>query len=123
MASTAPPEKCRLALGYSGWGPKQLEAELRENVWLVVEPDEEIIFDSDFSGKWERALRKEERFRAFYTHMWDKNSQRQSRCAYSADGIHWHAYDELPEMGIAGPRLCDVTIVMYDEDARTAPRL
>ncbi|MAT34924.1 MAG: hypothetical protein CMK06_07250 [Ponticaulis sp.] len=58
MASTAPPEKCRLALGYSGWGPKQLEAELRENVWLVVEPDEEIIFDSDFSGKWERALRK-----------------------------------------------------------------
>ncbi len=62
--------------------------------------------------------RKEERFRAFYTHMWDKNSQRQSRCAYSEDGIHWHAYDELPEMGIAGPRLCDVTIVMYDEDAR-----
>ena len=58
MASNAPPVKCRLALGYSGWGPKQLEAELKQNVWLVVDADDEIIFDTDFEGKWERAMQK-----------------------------------------------------------------
>ncbi|MAK60594.1 MAG: hypothetical protein CMK09_06420 [Ponticaulis sp.] len=58
MASSEPPEKCRLALGYSGWGPQQLEAELRQNVWLVVDSDEEIIFDTDFDQKWERAINK-----------------------------------------------------------------
>ena len=58
MASAERPEKCRLALGYSGWGPQQLEAELRQNVWLVVDADEEIIFDTDFDQKWERAINK-----------------------------------------------------------------
>ena len=56
LASSEPPARSRLALGYSGWGPQQLEAEIRENVWLVVDADDEIIFDSDFSGKWERAV-------------------------------------------------------------------
>ena len=60
---------------------------------------------------------REERFKAFFTRMWDDNSQRQSQCAYSADGIHWQTYDELPQLGMAGPRLCDVTILFYDEDA------
>lgn len=58
MASPDRPRKCRLALGYSGWGPKQLENELRENVWLVVDADEEIVFDTDFDGKWLRAISK-----------------------------------------------------------------
>ena len=58
MASPDRPRKCRLALGYSGWGPKQLENELRENIWLVVDADEEIIFDTDFDGKWLRAISK-----------------------------------------------------------------
>ena len=60
----------------------------------------------------------DERFRAFFTHMYDGNSQRQSRCAHSPDGIHWRVYDEQPSMGIAGPKLCDVTILSYDDDAR-----
>ncbi len=60
----------------------------------------------------------DERFKAFYTRMWDNNSRRQSQCAHSADGIHWQTYDKLPRLGMAGPRLCDVTILSYDEDAR-----
>ena len=64
------------------------------------------------------ARTEEERFRAFFTHMYDDNAQRQSRCAYSRDGIHWKLYDEQPSMGSAGPKLCDVTILFYDEDAR-----
>lgn len=58
IASNECPKRCRLALGYSGWGPMQLENELKENVWLVADADDEIIFDSDFEGKWERAIRK-----------------------------------------------------------------
>ncbi|MAP96013.1 MAG: hypothetical protein CMK07_13790 [Ponticaulis sp.] len=58
MASSEPPARSRLALGYSGWGPQQLESELKQNVWLVVDSDEEIIFDTDFEQKWEKALSK-----------------------------------------------------------------
>ncbi len=58
IASPERPKRSRLALGYSGWGPKQLENELKENIWLVVDADDEIIFDSDFDGKWERAIQK-----------------------------------------------------------------
>ena len=58
MASSDPPRQCRLALGYSGWGPQQLEAELRQNVWLIVDADNDIIFDTDFDKKWEKALKK-----------------------------------------------------------------
>lgn len=58
IASTNPPERSRLALGYSGWGPNQLEAELKLNVWLVADSDEGIIFDTDFDAKWEKAVKK-----------------------------------------------------------------
>ncbi len=58
IASEHRPRKSRLALGYSGWGPLQLEDELKQNVWLVVDADDEIVFDSDFEGKWERAIAK-----------------------------------------------------------------
>ena len=58
IASSDRPKHCRLALGYSGWGPMQLDAELKQNVWLVVDADHDIVFDCDFAGKWERALQK-----------------------------------------------------------------
>lgn len=50
------PRRAVLALGYAGWGPGQLEQEVRENVWLVCPPDEELIFDADHEHKWSRAL-------------------------------------------------------------------
>lgn len=50
------PRRALLALGYAGWGPGQLEREVRENVWLVCDPDEALIFDSDHEHKWSRAL-------------------------------------------------------------------
>jgi len=46
------------ALGYSGWGPGQLESELQQNAWLTVDGDAAIVFDPDDGGKWERALKK-----------------------------------------------------------------
>ncbi|MEM8921600.1 MAG: YqgE/AlgH family protein [Pseudomonadota bacterium] len=56
MASDLPPERAVLALGYSGWGAGQLEEELAGNVWLVGDPDMEIVFDRSFDTKWSRAL-------------------------------------------------------------------
>lgn len=52
------PRQSVLALGCAGWGSGQLEQELRENVWLIAEPDEAIIFDDDHDTKWVRALAK-----------------------------------------------------------------
>ncbi len=56
LASTTPPEKAVIALGYAGWGEGQLEEEITENVWLVADSNEAIIYDKDYATKWNRAL-------------------------------------------------------------------
>ena len=58
MASAKRPRKAMLALGYAGWGPGQLEQELRDNVWLICDADEGLLFDEDHEHKWTRALAK-----------------------------------------------------------------
>ncbi len=58
MGGDAAPRRAILALGYAGWGPGQLEREVRENVWLVCDPDEALIYDDDHDHKWSRALGK-----------------------------------------------------------------
>jgi putative transcriptional regulator len=52
------PRRSMLALGYAGWGPGQLENEIRQNAWLVCDPDEALLFDADHPAKWTRALAK-----------------------------------------------------------------
>jgi len=52
------PRRSLLALGYAGWGAGQLEREIRENVWLTCEPDEDLIFAADHAEKWSKALSK-----------------------------------------------------------------
>jgi putative transcriptional regulator len=52
------PAKSLLALGYAGWGAGQLEEEIKQNVWLTCDADEELIFDHDYERKWTRALAK-----------------------------------------------------------------
>jgi putative transcriptional regulator len=52
------PRKAILAMGYAGWGPGQLEQEIRDNVWLTCEADEGLLFDPNPAGKWSRALAK-----------------------------------------------------------------
>ena len=46
------------ALGYSGWGAGQLEAELRNNAWLVSGLDRQILFDPPIADRWEVAIRR-----------------------------------------------------------------
>jgi putative transcriptional regulator len=52
------PESAVLALGYAGWGAGQLEAEIQHNGWLHCAPDPELIFGTDISVKYARALEK-----------------------------------------------------------------
>jgi putative transcriptional regulator len=52
------PRHCLLALGYAGWGPGQLEREIKQNGWLNVMADDELIFSTEIAEKWRRALAK-----------------------------------------------------------------
>ncbi len=47
-----------IALGCAGWGPGQLEDELRDNAWLTGVAHSDIIFNTDVSMRWESALRQ-----------------------------------------------------------------
>ena len=59
MANESPhPRRAILALGYAGWAPGQLENEIRQNVWLTCDADEDLLFDDDHAHKWSRSLAK-----------------------------------------------------------------
>ena len=58
MAEGGGPRQCLVALGYAGWGPGQLEAEIQANGWLSVAADTGLVFDADDGKKWQRALAK-----------------------------------------------------------------
>lgn len=44
-----------VALGYAGWGPGQLEAELAENAWLSTPASADILFTTQVEERWSRA--------------------------------------------------------------------
>ena len=52
------PRQSLLALGYSGWGPGQLDSEIKSNGWLHVASDSDLVFGADLEDKWERAMGK-----------------------------------------------------------------
>lgn len=52
-------EGFRLFAGYSGWGAGQLEAELRDEAWFVVDAEPGDPFDPDPEELWRRVLRRQ----------------------------------------------------------------
>ena len=56
MAGGSGPKQAWLALGHSGWAPGQLDREMQDNAWLVVEGDASLVFDADLAAKWQNAL-------------------------------------------------------------------
>lgn len=59
MAGEDPcPRLAVMALGYAGWDGGQLEREIRNNIWLTCEADEDLLFGDEHEYKWSRALAK-----------------------------------------------------------------
>jgi len=56
MAQGSGPNQRILALGYSGWGPGQLDGEIHRNGWLTCDASPEIVFGKDDDAKWVAAL-------------------------------------------------------------------
>ena len=56
IAKGGGPKKGLLALGYSSWGPGQLDREMQDNVWLSAPAMIDLLFDADHETKWRRAM-------------------------------------------------------------------
>ena len=57
MASGTGPSKVMMIMGCAGWGPGQLERELKENAWLTQVVSEDIIFNTEAEDCWEETVR------------------------------------------------------------------
>lgn len=58
IAAGKGPRQARFFVGYAGWAPGQLEAEIRDGAWITVPADEAILFDEAYETKWDRAMAK-----------------------------------------------------------------
>ena len=56
IGSGAGPRRALFALGYAGWAPGQLEAEIAGGAWITVPADEALVFDENYEKKWNRAM-------------------------------------------------------------------
>lgn len=52
------PQSYMIALGCAGWGPDQLESEIRQNAWLTCSISDEIIFKTSVESRWEQTAKK-----------------------------------------------------------------
>jgi putative transcriptional regulator len=59
ITERVPNQKFRVYLGYAGWGPGQLENEIREGAWTTIR-GVKYVFDSDPSSLWQRLKRDSE---------------------------------------------------------------
>jgi putative transcriptional regulator len=58
LLEPSPPPFARLIVGYSGWGPGQLEEELQASAWLMSDIDRAVIFETPPDKMWETAIRR-----------------------------------------------------------------
>lgn len=52
-----PPRQLRMFLGYSGWGPGQLERELAQGAWLVAPVSPGLVFEAGKENLWDDVVR------------------------------------------------------------------
>lgn len=53
-----PPHDFHLLLGYAGWGPGQLEEEMKEGVWFPGPFDADLILEHSGESLWEEAFKR-----------------------------------------------------------------
>ncbi len=56
IAAGIGPKNSIFIVGYTGWGSGQLDFELENNLWIIADPDQELIFSESDSDKWTKAL-------------------------------------------------------------------
>ena len=52
-------EVLRIFVGYAGWAPGQLDAELAQSAWIVAEAQPADLWSPDPEGLWARVLRRQ----------------------------------------------------------------
>ena len=52
------PKSFIITLGCAGWGPGQLESEIKQNAWLTAPVSEDIIFQLPLEARWKGAVKK-----------------------------------------------------------------
>jgi putative transcriptional regulator len=52
------PPRARLLVGYAGWGPGQLDAELKASAWLTSDVAIDLVFGTPPDRMWETAIRR-----------------------------------------------------------------
>ena len=60
IAAGADERRLRVYAGYAGWSSEQLEREVRQNAWRVVDGDQDAVFDRDPPTLWRRMLARAE---------------------------------------------------------------
>ena len=66
LADGRPVSELRVFIGYSGWGPGQLEREVRRSGWYIFDYNESIVFDDHPDTLWNRLIGKTERRLAIF---------------------------------------------------------
>ena len=56
MAKGAGPKRALFCLGYAGWAPGQLDAELKTGAWAIALASERLVFEEDPQQKWIEAM-------------------------------------------------------------------
>ena len=57
LIAESPPGDVRLFLGYAGWGPGQIEAEMAQGVWLTAPTTRRAVFGTPPDEMWEYVVR------------------------------------------------------------------
>jgi len=57
------PNEARYYVGYIGWRPGELKAEIERGLWSVLSADSDMVFRKDMDGLWEELLQQSRRIR------------------------------------------------------------
>jgi putative transcriptional regulator len=57
IAAGKGPSRWVAALGYAGWGPGQLDEEMKRHGWFAIPGDDRLLYDCDVGSRWPEAFK------------------------------------------------------------------
>lgn len=58
LAQGTGPDNARVYMGYTGWGPGQLDREVTTGSWHILDGDPQLVFDPDPASLWDRLIKR-----------------------------------------------------------------